>query len=542
MSSDAAARSCHRAVRDWILWLIQNCCFSPEEYDRPWSSDSNIKCYVSCPGTMEGGVMESPGVKNILRFTPSNRGSKPPLQMIAEMIAKEFGGELARFCHVNSEICILERMLDKLMSFKMDLRPILFNAPVFNTRKHIKKLGLEGDLPGLCRQGYDKPDCFLKMGVWKTGGGAVGSEGASVNMWALLTAASLVGSNHIHCKSSSRISQSLLALILESAPAAVTPGNVVPVRSFDEVSGSLEMVQVQCYRRPENFLRPVNDVNFAINGVFSYCPVEDGEMPEDYLGFGHVRAQAKFLKCKYMEVPPQHIMGSYQILPGRYYCVYNHATKCVGNVFVGDKKVRIELREDGELLDADFDKWEEHLTARSYLVLPTIFRSGAVVTLEDDDEGVGCLVTDGTRKSMGFVPSDFYLSNYDHLGYCYHALTAEEELETITADKIYQRLVNPGADLWIRPDTQTWAELQKYFPKNEALGPEREALRMVKARLNVSLVSNPDPRKVCVTVIYKKLHGLQTVDLEIQHLSLYPWELSRKAPEDPCLQVHDLVA
>lgn len=528
-------------MRDWVSWLIQNSCFSPEEYDRPWSSDSNIKCYVSCPGTMEGGVMESPGVKNILRFTPSSRGSKPPLQMIAEMVAKEFGGELARFCHVNSEICILERLLDKMMSFKMDLRPVLFNAPVFNTSKHIRKLGLQAELPGLCRQGYDKPDSFMKMGVWKTGGGAVGSEGASVNMWALLTAASLVGSSHIHCKSSSRISQSLLSLILESAPSAVTPGNVVPVRSFDEVSGGLEMVQVHGDGRPENFLRPVNDVNFAINGVFSYCPVEDGEMPEDYLGFGHVRAQARFLKCKYVEVPPQQVMGNYQLLPGRYYCVYNHTRKLFGNVFVGERKVLLEF-EDGEIVECDFDKWEEHLSARAYLVLPTIFRSGAVVSLEGDDGGVGLLVSDGTRESVGSVSDDFYLSNYDHTQYCYHALKEDDGLESVTADKIFQRLMCPGVDLWIKPDTQTWLDLQKYFPKNEALGAEKEAMRMVRVRLNVPLVRNPDPRKVYVTVIYKKLHGFQTVDLEIQHLSLYPWELSRKAPVDVELQVLDLVA
>lgn len=485
--------------------------------------------------------METSGVKNILRFTPSSRGSKPPLQMLAEMVSKEFGGELARFCHVNSEVCIFERMLDKMMSFKMDLRPVLFNAPVFNTKKHIKKLGLEAELPGLCKQAYDKPDSFMKMGVWKTGGGAVGSEGASVNMWALLTAASLVGSNHIHCKSSSRISHSLLGLILESSPAAVTPGNLVPVRSFDEVSGGMEMVQVHCEVRPENFLRPVNDVNFAINGVFSYCPVEDGEMPEDYLGFGHIRAQAKFLKCKYWEVPPQQVTGSYQILPGRYYCVYNHARKYLGNVFVGKNNVSLEF-EEGELEECAFDKWEDHLTAREYLVLPTIFRKGAVVTLDGDDDGVGCLVTDGTRESMREVPSGFYLSNYDHINYCYHALKAEDGLEKITADKIYERLVNPGTDLWIKPDAQIWQELQKSFPKIDDLNDEQQGMRMVRARLNVPLVPDPDPRKVCVTVIYKKLHGIQTVDLEIQHLSLYPWELSRKGPGDPQLQVNDLVA
>lgn len=518
-------------------------CFSPEEYDRPFNSESNVKCYVSCMGTLEGGICEGSQFKNILRFPPSHKGSLTPCQVIGKMIWSEYGGELSRFCHFGPEASILERLVERMLTFKVDLRSLLSNAPIYNTKKHIEKLGLQAELPGLCRHGGERPDTFFKLGVWKTGGGAVGSEGASVNMWSLLTAASLVGSNHIHCKNSSRIANNLMGLILESAPAAVTPGNLIPLRSFEEVSRGMEIVQIKCNSRPENYLRPVNDVNFAINGVYSYCRVEDGEMPEDFIGFGYVRSMSKFLRCKYVEVPPEHVMGHYQLMPDRWYCIYSHEKKQLGSMLISQDslKVRFELDESAsEILDCEFDQWEDTLRAESYLVLPTIFRSGALVTLEGDDDGVGCLVSKGARHVSS---GGSFLSNYDHECFCYHALVGEGEgsYENISAESIFERLIAPGAVLWIKPGSNSWTSLSQFFP-GSTLGDELNALRMVKVRLNVPLVKKPEKNKVYVTVLYKKLNGFQTVDIEIQHLPVDPWELSRNGPGSSALEIHSLMS
>lgn len=484
-------------------------------------------------------MSETSEFKNILRFLPSNKGSLTPCQLLAKMISSEYGPELSRFCHFGPESCIVERLVERMLNFRVDMRSVLGNAPIYNTKKHIEKLGLRAELPGLCRQAHDKPDTFFKMGVWKSGNGAVGSEGASVNMWSLLTAASIIGSNHIHCKNSSRVANNLMSLILESAPAATTPGDFIPVRSFEEVSRGMEMVQVIPTDRPENYLRPVNDVNFAINGIYSYCRVEDGEMPEDYIGFGYVRSMSKFLQCKYVEVPPAHVLGHYQLMPDRWYCIYNHDKKQLGSMLIGQDSPKVCFQMDetvSEILECEFDQWEDKLRAESYLVLPTIFRSGAAVSLDGDDDGVGCLVSDWPGQGSG------YASNYDHANFCYHALSQESqgELHVITAVDVYYRLIVPGAELWIKPGTQAWGQLSEFFPSCNLEEGQAE-LRMVKVRLNVPLVKKPEKNKVYVTVVYKKVNGFQTMDVEIQHIPVDPWELSRKGPGKPELEIHSLM-
>lgn len=548
VSRSSNGRKCHESIRRWVVWLMENHCFSPNEFDRPFDSDTNIKSYISCPGTLEGGVNESSEFKNILRFTPSQRGSRMGVQVMAELIFKTFGGELVRFCHFGTEPCIIEKVVEKLLGMKVDLRPVMRSSPIYDSKKHIEKLGLQRELPGLCRQGYDKPDTFLKLGVWKTSGGAIGSEGGCVNMWCLLTAASLVGCNHIHCKSSSRIAQSLLSLILESAPSSSTPGNVVPVRSFHEVSREAECVRVRSDGRPENFLRPIDDGNFAINGVFSYCPVEDGEMPEDFLGCGYVREMAKFLKCKYHDVPPQHVHGNYQLVPGRFHCIYSKERDIWGSLLVGKTGVHVEYS-DHSAMTWGFDDWEDNLREQSFLVMPTIWRSGAVVRLGVQDGSVGCLVSDGMCASLeeqgGNVEDLGFMSNFDHIKLCYHARVTEDELVPLQVLDTLKQLIPPGQHLWVKPNTDAWNRLQDKFPPLAEAEAEGGSPcvdeRLLRVRLNVPLTCNPVPGKVYVTVMQRSERALHSLDFSYTHICVDPWELTAFPPLGDDMQVKELV-
>ncbi len=501
-----------------------------------------MRCYVTCPGTEDGDVDAASDTKNILRFTPSQRGGRTTNQVLAERTFQQFGAELVRFCHFGTESSIIERLFEKLQSFRMDLRPVLGNAPIYDSKKHLEKLGMQRDLSGLCQRTHDRPDSFIKVCVWKSGGGAIGSEGAGVNMWALLTAASMVGCDHIHCKASSRFAQNALRLILKSAPASATPGNVIPLRSFHEVSKEVEYVAPTGELRPENYLRPIDDSNFAINGVFTYCPVVDGEMPEDYLGVGYVREMAKFLKCKYYEVPPQHMYGHYQLMPGRYHCIYNNEKQRFGSILISDDGVTVEF----DLIESEqweFDIWEEKLRQERYLVLPTIWRCGALVSLDDGD--VGCLVPNGTRVSMESQGQDpdavGFVSNFDHIQLCYHALLDEDgETKSIGVLQTLEKLIPPGTFLWIKPETSAWEALSDRFPAS-TLSEEERALRVVRVRLNVPLTVDPAPGKVHVTVLQRDESSPHSLDFTFSHLQVDPWELTTEVPEDERLEIKELV-
>jgi hypothetical protein len=521
---------------------VDNHCFSPESFDRPYNPESNIKCYISCPGTPDGGVSDSTDFQNILRFTPSQRAGRPVVQVLGELIYQVFGGELVRFCHFGTEACIIERLLDKMQSMKVDLRPIMRGSPIYNSKKHIEKLGLHRDLPGLCVRNEDRSDGFMKTGVWKTSGGGIGSEGASVNMWALLAAVSLVGCNHVHCKSSSRFAQSVLRLILESAPPAATPGDVLPQRSFHEVSKEVECVYVRSEERPENFLRPIDDGNFAACGIFTYCPVVDGEMPEDYLGCGYVREMSKFLKCKYYEVPPQHVHGYYQLIPDRHYATYNHERNVYGSLLITDTGATMQTSEsDG--FSWEFDEWEDMLRQENFLVMPMIWRSGALVSLGGGS--VGCIVPHATRKLLeetGVPLEGVRVHNYNHFEHCYYALTdVDGELKALSVLDTFGKLISPGTFLWIRPETAAWEALCSQFTVDASLSQEALRQRAVRVRLNVPHVPNPEPGKVYVTVIHKCGGATHKLDFGFKHLVLDPWELTDIQPEDPAMEIKELL-
>ena len=309
--------------------------------DHPFDVQYNVKDYITSPGNAEGGVDDSCDVKRILRYTTSERGTCSGAHMIGKLVFAHFGAELVRYCHFGTESSIMDKLMEKMTGIQVDFRAILGGCPIYNTKKHLEKLGLQAELPGLCTDGgQSNADVFMRPFVEKSANGGVGSEGSGVKLFALLTAASLVGTDHIHCKSSSRISQSILKLIMKSAPVAV--GNYVPLRSFHEQTREVEVIVVNHKQRPENFVRPIDDDLFANTGVFSYCAVDDGDMPEDYIGLP-VREQAKFLKCKYVDVPADQVYSSYQLVTGRFYSIYSKSSNSHGSLIVNDGGVFVQL-------------------------------------------------------------------------------------------------------------------------------------------------------------------------------------------------------
>lgn len=458
----------------------------------------NIKCYISSPGMDSGAVNDSKEIKRILRMTQSERGSKSIESAVGDLISKVFGEQLVQFCHFHKEASIMHLLVKMLVGLKVDMRPIFFGAPVYHTSKHINKLKMNLALPGLARSVDTKPDMFFKVFAWKSMSNAIISEGVGVNMWAVLLLASLMGSAAIHCKSSSRVATSIMSQLMRMAPAAATPGNLMPVRSFQEHNRTPDMVAISSVDRPDHFIRPTGDRNLAFNGTFTFCPVFDNCMPEDYLGCAYVLEMARYLKCKYHEVPPQNMYGHYQLIPNRYYHIHRkegeHGGELNGWIIVGDEKVEyaaLDETECGEGGSLDILSWQECIRKKGFLVMPMVFRQGALVKIGCEKK-LGCLVNTGTKRSLdesNNTESDVgYLSNYNHFRCCYHALVEEGNLVPISVLDVMENLVNPGCELWIKPDTQAWENLSDNFP-GHVLSQEDANLRMVKVRLNVPTVT-----------------------------------------------------
>ena len=435
--------------------------------------------------------------RRVLRL-PAERNQRPVETSVGDLISNAFGAELVQFCHFGKEPSIIHLLMKSLTAMEIDLRPLMLGSPVYNTKKHIGKLGLQRMIPGLFHSTQEKPDKFLKGFTWKSAGSAVMSEGMGVNMWSILMMAALMGSDEIHCKASSRVATSILTLILNLSPSAATPGNMIPVRSFNERTRRPECVMISSKNRPEHFIRPVEDDNLAMNGTFTYCQADRGTIPEDYLGCAHIWEMSKFLKCKYYEVPPKNAHGNYQLLQKRYYHIYRHnaeeGSRAAHGILLIDKDgVHMEWTVDGsdavEQAVFGFFNWHEGLRELGFLVMPHVWRSGAAVSLDHGDI-VGCLVAQGTRQEYvknGIDPDTVqFISNYDHFNKSYHALVDDGVLASISVIQMLDTLLPPGTLVWVKHNTLTWESLKDFFPYTTM--PDDEANeRMVQARLNIPI-------------------------------------------------------
>lgn len=541
----SARRRSYNSVKTWIDWLMQNHCFCPLEFERPFDSASNITCYVSTPGTFEGGVNDSVEFKSFLRYACSERGPNTPQHVMARKIFKSFGLYLKLFCHFGPEPSIMEDLMEKLQGLVVDLRPVLGCPSVYDTAKHMKKLGMSSELPGLCTSGQDGPDNFLKMPLsWKSSGGGWASEGAGVNMWVLLVWASLLGCNHVHCKNTSRFAQSIIKLMARNAPASITPGNAVPIRSFHDQTRENEVIELDdSWKRPDHFLRPIRDDYFASSGKFSICAadedVAEGLLPEDYICCAAAMEWRKFFKCKkYIDVPPK-TPGDYQLIPCRYYCVYSKSKKVWANLWADHNGVTVtDVGEsDGEDSGCHYScmLWQEQLKEDGWLVLPMVWRTGALVRVEGEDR-FGCLVP-SNYEELNQIGS--WGSNYNSSKLLYNVLySSEEDLSLMSPLDVLDSLVRPGTEVWIKPDTEAWGALAPNMPP---LSQGGEDVRMIKARLNIPLTPHSPHGKVVVTVLQREAGLTNVYSIDYRHVTVDPWELSPDPPETDCLEVTELL-
>jgi len=557
MSDTHSGRSCYQSIQNWVKWLVSNHCFCPEKFDTPFDYAYNISCYISSPGTIDGSIFDTAEVRSVLRYRVSDRGPNTSFYVLNHLIRKAYGMYLTRFCHVGPESSIMEDILDSLQTVTVDFRALLACPTIYDSKKHIEKLGLNNEIPGLCSPITSKsPDIFMKCPViWKGANGGVGSEGAGINMWSLLLLASLVGNNHIHCKSSSSFSQSLIKLMLKNAPPCVTPGDVIPLRTFHDQTREPEVIDMRAYKnRPEVLLRPINDSEFALNGTLSMCPCdEDNLLVEDKCHCAVACQWKSFLKCKkYIDIPAN-IPGHYQLIPERYYAVYHGFSENLGNLYVNETGV--ELQYDAVLHEAEDDNnpldfstgchwnhlvWQESLKEEGWLILPMIWRTGALVVLDKDEpnERLGCLVPRSYQEINSMAEKSF-ASNYDHQRLAYNVLVnQEEDLQLLSPLRVLDFLLPPGTIVWIKHSTAVWFDLDKYLP---VFIEKEESKRMIKGRLNVPLSKFALHGKVWVTLLQRRSECMTSSDIDYRHVQVDPWELSLSGPTDEIHEIHELL-
>lgn len=537
----------HEMIKKWIQWLADNHCFCPEDSNRPYDSQTNVKDYISSPGHADGSANTDRGVKRILRMFASERGARTVDVYVAHLITLWYGDSLQTYCHIpKKEPSIMQLLVGTVSAMEMDLSVIMGCSGMFDTARHIKKLGLQRVIPGLAADFMMRNKRFMCESMWKSPNNGLMSEGMGVNMWVLLTLASMVGNDHIHCDCRKRAAMTTMYLIGRMLPSAATPGNVMLVRSFNNKSYKPDCIVMSVKDRCEHFLRPINDDKFAIDGEPSYCKlVYKTCMPEDYLGVSAVLSQANFLNCSYEEVPPSSICGHYNLVPGRYHPIYNKGCIDDGCLIIKEDAVYVthneDVKETWSLLE-----WEDKLKEREYLVMPTIWRSGALVLCKDK-KTVGCLVNHGTRKSIIEAQGpdssllEGFISNYDHIKMCYHLLVDENTTCAYRVLDVMHNLIPLGQHVWIRGDSQAFEDLRDFLPDPVGVSDDHGDQRMIRARLNVPLIVNPQQGIVYLTVLQKSRNSFMVQEVSYRHVTASPWEISPVAPGDPRLRITELL-
>lgn len=515
---------------------VRENCLCPLDTESRTCPRSNLSEYLCSPGTDGGLPSDSSAMQRLLRVA-LERNPLPVISRVADRLKTVYGDQLYRFCHVYKEKSVYTLLLDKMKNVVIKLGGLL-SVPIYDTPKHIARLGLDGQVPALCAAGFQRlPSPFLKEFQFKSGDGQLVAEGVGFNMWGLLLMTSLIGSTDIHTKNSSRVALSLLKQILCKAPRAATPGQTILVRSINTTADNGEGVVVPRKGQPESFLRPLDDIKFAKHGVYTYCPAtEDHELPEDWLHCAQLLTARKLLgirSSEWYEVPPSFLKNHYQLIPERYYSVWRSGqmgvSAATGTFYVDQNSAILRFTSGGlsHRVRMDVLDWHQRLAHHGFLLMPMIFRSGALVKIGGLPMQAGCLVPKGTQRSLeelGIDTAGVFVSNFDHVKGGYHAEHGGRPLMFMDPMVTLNNLVPVGQVMWIRSDSQTFGEFidQGLIPAAES--DNSEDCRCLECRLSVPtlLVSrrfssfffaftrlrharqNPEPGDVYVTVLERK--------------------------------------
>lgn len=284
--------------------------------------------------------------------------------------------------------------------------PQLISPNIYASKKHLRRLGLAADLPGIedFTSSEVSPEFVRHVTLIRNDEEPV-AYALGVNCWALLLFVSLADHPTLHPKIASKFSSAVLREVLKRSPPCATPGNLVMLRSYDMHTTEPEMIRVPDVPRPEHFLRPTNDLGFATGGVFTtsraidrVVPEEKHRfLPEDAMHCGGLFRLADTLRCCVLDVPGDRVYSSYEILAGRDYSVWSAALGLKGSLRAdpATRTVSVELISTGagaqagdEGVTLAFDAWEPYLRSKGAILPPMIWRAGACVLLEKTDVGV----------------------------------------------------------------------------------------------------------------------------------------------------------
>ena len=519
-------RRAYDEIRAWVERLADRRCFCPADANQPVDHSLNVSAYISDAGT-EAGDPAPEGM--VFRLAPDRTAGKPVHQRVADRVGEVYGKELYRYCHMGKEYSVYANALYACMThFTPDFRGLLDNAPVFDSKRHLEKLGLAHVLPGLGAAGVRaEVDAYVKPFVWKEQNNPR-SEGLGVNMWALLTMASLIGSSNLHPMASSDFARNVVSLVLQHAPRCATPGNKIPVRSYNVQTGHQELISVPAAARPDFFVRPDFDESFVQTGLMTYCRADPltGLLPEDTLHCSQLERCGVLLACEPWSVPASFVEGSYSLMPGYPYALYRAPRAGGGGeefgvVTVVGAEVRIMVRTDADetvaVVDSSKD-WMARLASLDVIVLPMLIRPCAAVW----DAGRGAV---GVVVPAGQAEAGLADSNFDPDTLRYSVVFEEGEVAHVGPVEILPRLAHIGVALWLRPHSPPWESLRPAFP--HYVQPADVDHTAVRVRLNVPSVPSPDPSKLYVSVIHRPVHSPNATMFTARTLEVDPWDLMK---------------
>lgn len=537
------------AVRAWIVALLESNMFCPADSERGCCPFSNLSPYICSPATQDFAPLQ-PGAGGFPGFGVLRVPVEPPTQQqaqqgrqprdrhqqqdandksggsyvqrnigpIAEKVAAAYGADLYRFCHMGKEASVYMHALHYCTAyFRPDFRSLLECPQALDTQRHLYNLGIGARFPALVAHAPwpgpvspDTPPFAQHFSFKHPMSDTPRSRGLGVHIWQLLTMASLLGSANLHPKCASDFARSVLGLILARAPRAATPGNTVPVRSFNVTTGAPEFVVVPADtsflnmpRRVDHFVRARTDEGFTLNGEFTYCrAVHRGKLlPEDTLHCAHLVAAARLYACPIHKLPVKSVHGYYQLLPKVPYPIYRDApgAEARGVLRVTPAGVVGSYTEQpaGTTVNFAYDliQWQDELAAAGFLVLPVFMRAGVAIAGAGDGTSVACVLpAPDADADASFQPS---IWGYNTLVVADQA-TGEDVHEHVDAIQALERVVPVGTTLWIRPrGGALWDSMRERLPLHFAEA-DRDRVA-VRCRLNVPGSAQPEPGKLYVT-------------------------------------------
>ena len=359
---------------------------------------------------------------------------------IGARVRELFGRMLTETCHMGPEASVYSNAIwDLLFQWNPDFRQLL-SGRIFDSARHLKKLGIEGHLPGVqdWPGGADRPPAFARSHQFMHNQ-ETKALGVGVHAFALLLCVSFTGGATLHPKVSSDFARSLLREILHHAPAAATPGNNLLVRSFNLHTTVTERVIVPKTGRPAHFPRPIDDLHFITTGTFTYARAIGRFLPEDALHCGSLFQFAALFNCDPMDLPAREIQASYELMANTSYALWRGADGAKGTLIVatGSSSVRARvIMPDGEEVHSNwgFDEWPQRLRERDLLIVPMVWRQASrgwaslLFSPEADPWGQGACVRVPTPEGpvLGcLVPAGG--SNFDPDTMTYRALIEPDE-------------------------------------------------------------------------------------------------------------------